>query len=256
VTEAQDKKIADLYQHSSQETPPAHVDRAVMDRARKSVRRRVFAPFGDNRVAHGAMVGVVILSVLLLMDVPQQPDAYAPVRDTAAPTKEKREILERNAQPGDVLLYDAGGAEKGVEKKRAVPAAPRARFDAYEEMQELEVIAPEEEARIRRQQAPALAPAPAAAQAAEEPASLASKIPTGPWYMKAGVFQDKEGAEALKLKLTELGFKCEIEEATVSNTDIDYRVRVGPFADPEALDEARQKLGELGIEAGTINNRE
>ena len=248
MTEDHDSKISDLYRQSSQETPPAHVDRAVMDRARKSVRRRVFAPFGDNWLAHGAMVGVVILSILLLLDVPPQPDTYAPARDVVAPSKEKREILERNVQPGDVLLDYAGSIEKGVEKKRVVPAAPEGRFDAHEEMQELEVVVPQEDSRMRMMQAPA--------PAAEEPASLASKITAGPYYLEAGSFRDKERAGELKLKLTELGFKCEIMKVTVNNAAIDYRVRVGPFSDLETLDKMRQKLGELGIEARTANHRE
>jgi len=252
VTEEHDKKISDLYRQSSQETPPAHVDRAVLDRARKSVRRRVFAPFGDNWLAHGAMVGVVLLSVLLLLDMPRQPDTYAPARDIVAPAKEKREVLERSAQPGGMLLDDSGGIEKNVEKKRVAPSAPKARFDAYEERQELEMDVLEEEPRMRMQQAPALIPAPVA----EEPASLASTIPAGPYYLEAGSFKDKERADELKLKLTGLGFKCEVEEVTVNNTEIDFRVRVGPFADFEVLVETKQKLGELGVDTRTVNNRE
>jgi cell division protein FtsN len=58
------------------------------------------------------------------------------------------------------------------------------------------------------------------------------------------------------LKLTELGFKCEIEAVTVNNTEIDFRVRVGPFADFEMLVDAKQKLGELGVDTRTVNNRE
>ena len=252
MTEEHDKKISDLYRQSSLETPPAHVDRAVLDRARKSVRRRVFAPFGDNWLAHGAMVGVVILSVLLLLDAPQQPDSYAPARDVVAPAKEKREILNRNVQPGTVLMDDSDGVEKGVEKKYAAPSVPKARFDAYEERQELEMDVSEEEPRMRMQQAPALSPAPVA----EEPASLASTIPTAPYYLEAGSFKDKERADELQLKLTELGFKCEIEAVAVNNTEIDFRVRVGPFTDFEILVETKQKLGELGVDTRTINNRE
>ena len=66
MTEDHDNRIADLYQQSSQETPPAHLDRAVMDMARKPVRRRAFSPFCNRWVAGGALVGVVMLSVLLI----------------------------------------------------------------------------------------------------------------------------------------------------------------------------------------------
>jgi len=246
--EDHDNNISDLYRQSSQETPAAHVDRAVMDRARKSVRRRVFAPFGDNWVAHGAMVGVIILGVLLLLDVPQQTDTYLPSRDAVAPSKEKREVLEEREQSGEVLLDDSIGVEQGVEKKRAAPVTPKARFDAYEKLQDSEVNVPEAATRSRMLQVPA--------PAAEEPASLTSKTMKGPWYLQAGSFRDKERADELKLKLTELGFRCEIEAITTNNTDINYRVRVGPFTDLEVLEQSRQKLGELGIETRTVTNRE
>ena len=164
------------------------------------------------------------------------------------PSKEKREVLEEREQSGEVLLDDSIGVEQGVEKKQAAPAAPKARFDVYEKMQDSEVIEPEAATRSRMLQAPA--------PAAEEPASLTSKTMKGPWYLQAGSFRDKERADELKLKLTELGFKCEIEETTVNTMDINYRVRVGPFTDLEVLEQSRQKLGELGIETRTVNNRE
>jgi len=54
----------------------------------------------------------------------------------------------------------------------------------------------------------------------------------------------------------ELGFKCEIQTVSINNKDTYHRVRIGPFADLEALDESRKKLGELGIEARTVESRE
>ncbi|MCK5308556.1 MAG: SPOR domain-containing protein [Zetaproteobacteria bacterium] len=53
-----------------------------------------------------------------------------------------------------------------------------------------------------------------------------------------------------------MGFKCEIQTVSINNKDTYHRVRVGPFADPEVLDKARQELGELGIEARTVEYRE
>jgi cell division protein FtsN len=95
------------------------------------------------------------------------------------------------------------------------------------------------------------APAPVA----EEPAGLASRVPAGIWYLQAGSFRDKARADALKVKLTGLGFKCEIREDSIDDADVFYHVRVGPFSDPEALDQSRQKLGELGIETRMIKEQ-
>ena len=81
MSEQHDSKISELYQTSSQETPPAHIDHAVLSMARKSAPRRAYSPFGNHWVAGGAMLGVVVLSVLLIIAMPPQPDIYAPEED-------------------------------------------------------------------------------------------------------------------------------------------------------------------------------
>ena len=244
MTEDHDSKIADLYRQSSQETPPAHLDQAVMDRARKSVRRRVYSPFGNNWFARGAMVGVVVLCVMLILDVPQQPDSYVPEQDAVAPSSDALSEMRKEAARTRALSSELPAE---TERKREAPAAPKAQFQLYEELQDMEVIVPENEPRAVMKQAPAAV--------AEEPAGLASRVPAGIWYLQAGSFRDKARADALKVKLTGLGFKCEIREDSIDDADVFYHVRVGPFSDPEALDKSRQKLGELGIETRTVKER-
>ena len=244
MTEDHDSKITDLYRQSSQETPPAHLDRAVMDRARKSVRRRVYSPFGNNWFARGAMVGVVVLCVMLILDVPQQPDSYVPEQDAVAPSSDALSEMRKEAARTRALSSELPAE---TERKREAPAAPKAQFQLYEELQDMEVIVPENEPRAVMKQAPAAV--------AEEPAGLASRVPAGIWYLQAGSFRDKARADALKVKLTGLGFKCEIREDSIDDADVFYHVRVGPFSDPEALDKSRQKLGELGIETRTVKER-
>jgi len=227
MTEDHDSRIADLYRQSSQETPPAHLDWAVMDRARKSVRRWGYSPFGNNWFARGAMVGVVVLCVMLLLDVPQQPESYAPVQDAVAPPSETREL------PAE------------AEKKREAPAAPRALYDFYERLPE--VVVPDEEDpghSLLLQKS-----------TKEKPASIAATIPAGIWYLQAGSFHERARADELKMKLTGLGFKCEIHEAHIDDTDVFYHVRVGPFADLEALNKSRQKLDESGVETRPVKEQ-
>ena len=244
MTEEHDNRIADLYRQSSQETPPAHLDRAVMDRARKSVRRWGYSPFGNNWFARGAMVGVVVLCVMLILDVPQQPDSYVPEQDAVAPSSDALSEMRKEAARTRALSSELPAE---TERKREAPAAPKAQFQLYEELQDMEVIVPENEPRAVMKQAPAAV--------AEEPAGLASRVPAGIWYLQAGSFRDKARADALKVKLTGLGFKCEIREDSIDDADVFYHVRVGPFSDPEALDKSRQKLGELGIETRTVKER-
>ena len=249
MTDDHDGKISDLYQQSSQETPPAHVDRAVMGRARKSVRRRAHSPFGNNWVAGAAMAGVVMLSVLLLLDVPQELETFAPAQDAVAPLSEalpetstemRKEKAQRRALSSDI----ASEAEDMQEQQ----AAPKARFDFYRMLPEMEVAIPEEEdqGRLIQLQKPA----------AQYPARTTATAPAETWYLQAGSFRDKQRAAALKARLSGLGFQCEVQEVRIDGTDVFYRVRVGPFTDPEALDQSKRKLDELGFDTQTVSDRE
>jgi len=244
MSEAHDSKISDLYQTSSQETPPAHVDRAVLSMARKSVRRRrAYSPFGNHWVAGGAMVGVVVLSVLLILAVPPQPDTYVPLDDAPAPlsdllSEELREHKNRKALMSEMDVKK--------DEMREETAAPKPRFDFYTVLPEMEVVIPEEEIQIQLQQAPA---AKEFARAA--PILLEDKI-----YLQTGSFRVQIHADALKVKLVELGFKCEIHKISIDDANVYHRVRVGPFTDYAVLDKSRQKLRELGYETQVVKQRE
>ena len=253
MTEDRDNRISDLYQQSSQETPPAHLDRAVMDMARKSVRRRAFSPFGNHWLAGGALVGVVMLSVLLIQTVPQQQEHYLPVpeRDALAPLSNAPSEMRKEAVRKRAL---SSGIASDAEETPQVPTAPKTRFDFYETLQEPEVVVPEDEGielqELKRSAKQLQAPA------REKPASATVAAPQGTYYLQAGSFREEARAIGLKQKLMELGFKCEIQTVSINNKDTYHRVRVGPFAGLEALDESRKKLGELGIEARTVEYRE
>ena len=242
MTKEHDSKITELYRQSSQETPPAHLDQAVMDQARKSVRRRVYSPFGNNWVVRGAMAGVVVLCVMLILDVPRQPDSYAPGHDAVVPSSDALSGMQKEAARTRALSPELPAE---MERKREAPAAPKEKFYLYEELQDREVVAPEDVPRAVMRQAPV----------AEESAGLASGVPSGSFYLQAGLYRDKARADALKMRLTGLGFKCEIRVVRIDNADAMYRVRVGPFADPEALDKSRQRLDELGFETQMIKEQ-
>lgn len=274
TSEDRDSRISELYRQSSQETPPAHIDRVVLEMARKSVRRRLLSPFGNHWVAGGALVGVVVLSVMLILDVPQQPDHYAPEQDAVAPSREvlsemRKETAQRRAPPAELPA--------APEAKRDAPVAARPRFDFYGALPDSEVVVPKAESRARLQQAPpavadestsTTAPAPTAA--AEETASKAATVtaapaaepagtitaPAGTWYLQVGSFREQSRADELKAKLTGLGYRCEVHEVHVTGTGVYHRVRVGPYAENDTLEQTKQKLGAAGIEAYAVRVEE
>ena len=247
-----DNRIAKLYQQSSQETPPARIDRAVMDMARTPVRRRAFSPFGNHWVAGGTVVAVVMLSVLLILTVPQQ-ERYllVPEQDVASSPKDALSKKRQEAAERRELLLEIPAKS---EEKRQAPAAPRAQFDFYEVLPDTEENIPEDEgarpveSKIHGKQL--LAPA------AEKPAAATVAAPQVIHYLQVGSFREKDRAIGLKEKILGLGFKCEIQTVSINNKDVYHRVRVGPFSDPEVLDTARKKLGKLGLDAQVVEYRE
>ncbi|KQV55042.1 MULTISPECIES: SPOR domain-containing protein [unclassified Duganella] len=123
-------------------------------------------------------------------------------------------------------------------------------------------------------QAPAKAPAPAPAptpaatspaapppvNSAAPPAQAAAPAPALPgedkfvYYLQAGAFREVGDAENTRAKLALLGF-----EATVSDRATDagvlHRVRMGPFTQVEAMNKARAKLSENGIDVAVVRNQ-
>ncbi|MDH3900880.1 MAG: SPOR domain-containing protein [Gammaproteobacteria bacterium] len=242
MTEDHDSRISSLYRQSSQETPSAQIDQAVLDRARKSVRSRVFSPFGNHWVAGGAVAGVAMLSVLLILTVPQQPDSYTPEQDALAPSSEALPEAGKEAAQSDALPSELPAATAA---KRAAPAVSKMRTPVPEKLPDREATVPEDESGARMQQKPAAA--------AEQ--SVSTTAPAETWYLQVGSFREQNHAVELKTKLSALGFKSVIQEVSIENMDVYHRVRVGPFTDHDALKQSKRKLDELGIGTLTVKSR-
>lgn len=245
MSEEHDSKISGLYQISSQESPPPHIDRAVLAMARKSVRRRTYSPFGNHWVAGGAMVGVVVLSVLLILTVPLQPGTYAPEDDGIAYLSEQ--------QPGESGEYNHREILKSevYDRKDKVREEP----GPHAVLPGMEVVIPDAETQA------GLQPAPVSTEPARPESTRAASVypPSEPlaedYYLQAGLFREQADADAFKTELTELGFKCEIQKVSIDNANVYHRVHVGPFTDFYALDISMKKLRELGFETQVVTNK-
>ena len=105
----------------------------------------------------------------------------------------------------------------------------------------------------------AAAPAPAApaavpAQAAAAPAAKADAA-SDKWiyYLQAGAFHDMADAESTRGKLALLGFEAAISDRS-TDAGVLHRVRVGPFNQVDAMNRARTKLSENGIDVAVVRN--
>lgn len=101
------------------------------------------------------------------------------------------------------------------------------------------------------------APAPAAA-AAGAPAAPAAASAAGDdkyvYYLQAGAFREMSDAENTRAKLALLGFEAAISDRS-SDSGVLHRVRLGPFNQVEAVNKARAKLLDSGIDVAIVRNQ-
>jgi len=117
---------------------------------------------------------------------------------------------------------------------------------------------------MQAQQPPAAQPAPSTA-APSTPAA-APAAPAAPaaapagggdgyiYYLQAGAFREMSDAENTRAKLALLGFEAAITDRS-TDSGVLHRVRVGPYNGPEAMNKARAKLLDSGIDVAIVRNQ-
>jgi cell division protein FtsN len=102
------------------------------------------------------------------------------------------------------------------------------------------------------------APAPAAATPAAPAAAAAAAPATGAegyiYYLQAGAFREMSDAENTRAKLALLGFEAAISDRSTDGGVL-HRVRVGPYNQVEAMNKARAKLLDSGIDVAIVRNQ-
>lgn len=71
------------------------------------------------------------------------------------------------------------------------------------------------------------------------------------YYLQAGAFRESADAEAIRAKLALIGVEAKISERQ-ADTGVLYRVRVGPFAQLDAMNRVRGKLSDNGVDAAVV----
>lgn len=85
----------------------------------------------------------------------------------------------------------------------------------------------------------------------KEAAKPAAEEAKWTYYLQAGAFREQTDAENTKAKLALLGIETRISERTGDNGTL-YRVRVGPFAQVDAMNKVRSKLSENGVDVAVV----
>lgn len=121
------------------------------------------------------------------------------------------------------------------EAKETPPPPSKPRFDFYTMLPKMEVVIPEQEV---------VEPTPKPGQ----PVQPVEK--PGTYILQAGSFRKYEEADRLKATIAlTLGMQAEIQTVTINGKDTWHRVRLGPYSDLAALNQARNRLKEHDIDA-------
>jgi cell division protein FtsN len=132
----------------------------------------------------------------------------------------------------------------GTDATAAKPADADPLGQAIAAMKDTAPVKPEPKPETRvASAAPAVAPAAAGAA-------------TGDYiyYLQAGAFRDLSDAEAARAKLALLGFEAAISDRT-SDSGVLHRVRLGPYNQVEAMNKARAKLLDSGVDVAIVRNQ-
>jgi len=102
----------------------------------------------------------------------------------------------------------------------------------------------------RTESAPA-APATSSASTSVSTPSGSTAASSGPYFLQVGSFRVLEDAEALRAKILLMGMSVEIQRAEVNGLQVN-RVRVGPFARIDDMNQTRTRLGQEKIPTAVV----
>jgi cell division protein FtsN len=74
----------------------------------------------------------------------------------------------------------------------------------------------------------------------------------GVFFIQAGSFQNPADADNQKAKIAILGFESNVEPTLLPDKGTWYRVRLGPYATLEELNQVRRTLAQNGIDANLV----
>lgn len=71
-------------------------------------------------------------------------------------------------------------------------------------------------------------------------------------YLQAGAFEDPSEADNVKAQLALMGIEASVQRAQLGDRGTVHRVRVGPFANQDALDRRRREMASAGIDTSIV----
>lgn len=183
-------------------------------------------------------------------DAPGTPDPRnAPDPNAALSAREVGPVTAPSSpdQPtGQVVMPGAGQAAQSA------TGTSKQNGDALGSL--IATLTPTPNATTRPAQTPSTAAPTQASRPESATTSSTAKTPPsagGPYYLQVGSFRVLEDAEALRAKIILMGMPVEIQRAEVNGLQVN-RVRVGPFARIDDMNQTRVRLGQEKIPTAVV----
>lgn len=202
----------------------------------------------------GLVIGLSIAVVVALMIT----KGSTPFTDKGHPGKAAEPTAGQIADPNKPLYGNKDAAREAARdfSRDQQPAAPAPAAPAKPAADQLQAVvdkiqgAPSKPAAVPN--AANVTPQPAAKAPAAADAGAADEKFT--YYLQAGAFREVGDAESARAKLALLGFEANISDRS-TDTGVLHRVRMGPYNSVEAMNKARSKLSENGIDVAVVRNQ-
>jgi cell division protein FtsN len=181
--------------------------------------------------------------------VPEAPKPQVPVAAGDVPDPNRSAAARQRSAPGQPPLE-----RSGIATVTATPVQPSPQASAPQASTPPQgATTPGGPAPIRAA-TPTVPPAAASGQPPAPQAAAAATDRGATYVLQAGAFRGTDEADAMKLRLALMGMEAQIVTADVNGTTL-HRVRVGPYAGLDAMNLARARLAENGVEATVLRQR-
>lgn len=232
-------------------------ERSPQGRANSGVQRRRPRAAARGGTVLGFMIGLVIglaIAVVVALFVTRAPVPFVN-KAGRAPDRVLEPRTPADAPDPNAPLYSKNGPPPPLPEQRQAPQAG-AEEGRDSILERLFGRSAEPQPTQEPGSAPIVASRPAAAPAAEPKGSrpAADAPAAGGYLLQAGAFRGRDEAETMRGKLALLGFEGRVLDVEVNGQPM-YRVRIGPFAQLDDLNNARARLADNGIEASVVRQR-
>jgi cell division protein FtsN len=211
---------------------------------------------GINPLFAGIVIGMVLgvaMALALALYLNREKNVFVertqPVEPLPAPPKPAA-VPPIAANTGQVGRQDG---ERSGEKTGDQP-----RFDFYQILPGEPKPGAKPEAKQGTQAITPHAAAPAAARPATSgPArGVDVKPSTDEYFLQAGAFQNQSEAENMRAKVAFAGFQASVKSVNLPERGTLFRVRLGPYKSLDEVNRVKGVLGQSGIAAAVVNNKD